>query len=180
VSDSDTALVARVVADDDRGAFELLVRRHQSPVRNFLRRLGRNDVERANDLAQETFIRVYQGLRSFRGSARFSTWLFRIAYHTFLNDERGRRTADEFDEGQHGSVADTTAHTAVALDVEHALERLSLRQRAVFDLHYKKGMTHSEVADALELPIGTVKSDLARGHEKLKDWLGGVTHERTA
>jgi RNA polymerase sigma-70 factor (ECF subfamily) len=171
VSDSDTALVARVVADDDRGAFELLVRRHQSPVRNFLRRLGRNDVERANDLAQETFIKVYQGLRSFRGSARFSTWLFRIAYHTFLNDERGRRAADEFDEGQHGSVADTTAHTAVALDVERALERLSLRQRAVFDLHYKKGMTHSEIADALELPIGTVKSDLVRGHEKLKEWL---------
>lgn len=180
MSDSDTALVARVVADDDRGAFELLVRRHQSPVRNFLRRLARNDVERANDLAQETFMKLYQGLHSYRGSARFSTWLFRIAYHTFLNDERGRRAADEFDENEHGSVADTTADFGLALDVDRALERLSFRQRAVFDLHYKKGMTHSEVADALELPVGTVKSDLARGHEKLREWLGGVTNERTA
>jgi RNA polymerase sigma-70 factor (ECF subfamily) len=104
------------------------VRRHQSAVRNFLRRLARNDVDRANDLAQETFIKMYAGLNSYRGAARFSTWLYRIAYYVFLNDERGRR--------------------------------------------YKKGMTHAEIAEALELPLGTVKSDLVRGHEKLKEWLG--------
>jgi RNA polymerase sigma-70 factor (ECF subfamily) len=179
VSDSysDTALIARVVASDDRGAFELLVRRHQSPVRNFLRRLAHNDIERANDLAQETFIKMYQGLSSYRGTARFSTWLFRVAYHTFLNDQRGRHTADEFSEDEHGIVADTTAETTVALDIDRALERLPVRQRAVFDLHYKKGMTHSEIADALELPIGTVKSDLTRGHEKLKEWLGAAHGE---
>ena len=179
MSDSDTALVARVIANDDRGAFELLVRRHQSAVRNFLRRLARNDAERANDLAQETFIKMYQGLHSFRGTARFTTWLFRIAYHTFLNDQRGRHANEEFNDDEHGSVADTTAHTADALDVDRALERLSVRQRAVFDLHYKKGMTHSEIAEALELPLGTIKSDLVRGHDKLKEWLGGP-HEQTA
>jgi len=172
VSDSDTTLVARVVADDDRGAFELLVRRHQSGVRNFLRRLTRNDVERANDLAQETFIKVYRGLQSYRSTARFTTWLFRIAYHTFLNDQRTRHASEEFSEDEHGSAADTTAATAAELDVDRALERLPVRQRAVFDLHYKKGMTHSEIADALELPLGTVKSDLVRGHEQLKEWLG--------
>jgi RNA polymerase sigma factor (sigma-70 family) len=179
MSDSDTALVARVVAVDDRGAFELLVRRHQSAVRNFLRRLARNDVERANDLAQETFIKMYQALNSYRGAARFSTWLFRIAYHTFLNDQRGRHTDDEFSEDAHSSVGDATATVAAELDVERALERLSVRQRAVFDLHYKKGMTHSEIAEALELPLGTIKSDLVRGHEKLREWLGhhGATNE---
>jgi len=179
VTDSDAALVARVVANDDRAAFELLVRRHQSAVRNFLRRLARNDVDRANDLAQDTFIKVYHGLASYRGAARFSSWLYRIAYYTFLNDERSRRTDDEFDEDVHGSGGDSTSATADELDVERALERLALRQRAVFDLHYKKGMTHSEVADALELPIGTVKSDLVRGHEKLREWLGGGTYEPT-
>jgi RNA polymerase sigma factor (sigma-70 family) len=172
MSDSDTALVARVIANDDRGAFELLVRRHQSAVRNFLRRLARNDAERANDLAQETFIKVYQGLHSYRGSARFTTWLFRIAYHTFLNDQRGQQPNEEFSDEDHGHVADTTAATATSLDVERALERLSVRQRAVFDLHYKKGMTHPEIAGALDLPLGTIKSDLVRGHEKLKAWLG--------
>jgi len=179
MSDSDTALVARVIANDDRGAFELLVRRHQSAVRNFLRRLARNDVERANDLAQETFIKMYQGLPSYRGTAKFSTWLFRIAYHTFLNDQRGRHPTDEFSEDEHGSVADTSADLGVALDVDRALERLSVRQRAVFDLHYKNGMTHSEIAEALELPLGTIKSDLVRGHEKLKQWLG-ATNEQPA
>lgn len=180
MSDSDTALVARVIANDDRGAFELLVRRHQSAVRNFLRRLARNDFERANDLAQDTFIKMYQGLHSYRGTARFTTWLFRIAYHTFLNDQRGRQQDEEFSEDDHGSVADTTTHLGLSLDVDRALERLPVRQRAVFDLHYKKGMTHSEIAEALELPLGTIKSDLVRGHEKLKEWLTGGTRERTA
>jgi len=171
VSDSDTSLVARVVTHDDRGAFELLVRRHQSGVRNFLRRLARNDIERANDLAQDTFIKMYQALNSYRGAARFSTWLYRIAYYAFLNDERGRRMNVEFSDDEHAGAEDTAAVIATALDVDRAVERLSVRQRAVFDLHYKKGMTHSEVADALELPLGTVKSDLVRGHEKLKGWL---------
>jgi RNA polymerase sigma-70 factor (ECF subfamily) len=175
VTDSDTALVARVVANDDRVAFELLVRRHQSGVRNFLRRLARNDGERAKDLAQDTFIGAYRGLPSYRGAARFSTWLYRIAYFAFLNDERSRRPNDEFDEAVHGGRCDSTAGAAAEIDVERALERLPVRQRAVFDLHYKKGMTHAEVAEALELPIGTVKSDLARGHEKLREWVGGGT-----
>ena len=172
VSDSDTTLVARVIAADDRGAFELLVRRHQSGVRNFLRRLTRNDVERANDLAQEAFIKAYHGLGSYRGSARFSTWLYRIAYYQFLNDERGRRSDVEFGEDDHADTQDTAVVVGAALDVDRALERLSARQRAVFDLHYKKGMTHAEVAEALELPLGTVKSDLARGHVELRAWLG--------
>jgi RNA polymerase sigma-70 factor (ECF subfamily) len=174
MSDSDNALVARVIAADDRGAFELLVRRHQSPVRSFLRRLTCNDVERANDLAQETFIKSYDGLRSYRGSARFTTWLFRIAYHTFLNDESGRRAHDAFDEDAHGGAADLTSKVGLALDVDRALRRLPVRAQAVFDLHYKKGMTHSELAEALELPLGTIKSDLVRGHEKLKQWLRGA------
>jgi len=122
---------------------------------------------------------MYQGLHSYRGSARFTTWLFRIAYHTFLNDQRGKQTSDEFDEDVHGSVADTSADLSVAIDVDRALERLSVRQRAVFDLHYKKGMTHSEIAEALELPLGTIKSDLVRGHEKLKELLSGANNERT-
>src|SRR5687768_7881888 len=125
MSDSDTALVARVIANDDRGAFELLVRRHQSAVRNFLRRLARNDAERANDLAQETFIKMYQGLPSYRGTAKLSTWLFRIAYHVFLNDQRGRLVSEEFSDDEHGAVTDTAAAAATALDVDRALGRLS-------------------------------------------------------
>lgn len=179
MTESDTALVARVIATDDRAAFELLVRRHQSALRNFLRRLARNDTERANDLAQETFFKAYRALDTYRGVARFSSWLYRIAYHTFLNDERGRRSTTEFVEEEHDDRSDFAAATAATLDVDRALQSLPTRQRAVLDLHYKKGLTHSEVADALELPIGTVKSDLSRGHEKLKAFFGATTGDQT-
>lgn len=85
MTDNDAALVARVIADDDRNAFELLVRRHQSPLRNFLRQLTAFDVERADDLAQETLIKVYRSIHTFQGTAKFTSWLYQIAYHTFLN-----------------------------------------------------------------------------------------------
>lgn len=166
--DSDAVLVARVVANDDRGAFELLVRRHQSPLRNFLRRLAKEDAARADDLAQETFIKAYRSIASFAGSAKFSTWLYRIAYNVFLNDQRTRFPHDDLDELQHPSPGNELESAATASDVEKLLSRLPLRQRAVFDLHYKKDMTHHEIAHALDLPLGTVKSDLARGHETLR------------
>lgn len=82
--DSDAALVARVVVGDDRAAFELLVRRHQSPLRAFLRRLVLQDAALADDLAQETFIKLHRSIATYRAQARFTTWLYRIAYHVFL------------------------------------------------------------------------------------------------
>ena len=81
---TDAVLVARVLAGDDRHAFAELTRRHQSTVRTLLRRLTRNDHALADDLAQDTFIQVYRSLRQFRGEAKFATWIYRIAYNTFL------------------------------------------------------------------------------------------------
>ena len=99
--------------------------------------------------------------------------------HVLERPARQTRPTDEFGEDDHGGVEDAAVGVATALDVDRALERLSVRQRAVFDLHYKKGMTHSEIAEALELPLGTIKSDLVRGHEKLKEWLGRRRNEQT-
>lgn len=174
MSDSDASLIERVVTEDDRTAFELLVRRYQSPLRNFLRRLTRSDVERADDLAQETMLKLYTSIDTFRGTAKFSTWLYRIAYNTFLNDVRRIAPEAEFDEAYHSPLTDASIAAGDKKDVDSALRRLPDRQRAIFDLHYKKGMTHQEVASTLELPLGTVKSDLTRGREALKsilkDW----------
>jgi RNA polymerase sigma-70 factor (ECF subfamily) len=173
VSDSDASLVARVVGDDDRTAFELLVRRHQSPLRNFLRRLANNDWARADDLAQDTFMKAYNALATYAGSAQFSTWLYRIAYNTFLNDQRKRHPATEFDEAEHSPPAAAEDRGAES-DVWSAVARLPTRQQAVFYLHYRKDLSHSEVAITLGVPLGTVKSDLSRGHATLKrdldDW----------
>jgi RNA polymerase sigma factor (sigma-70 family) len=87
---SDTDLVARALRDD-HDAFAELVRRYQSPLRAWLRRLTGGDFARADDLAQETFLRAYRRLGSFRGTGKFSTWLFSIAYNEFRNDTRRRR-----------------------------------------------------------------------------------------
>jgi len=83
VSLSDADLIARVLLDDDQNAFGELVRRYQSPVRAFLTRMTRGDSHLADDLAQETFIRAWKHLASFRGGARFSSWLFGIAVNEF-------------------------------------------------------------------------------------------------
>src|SRR5258708_40236441 len=85
---SDTQLIARVVVSDDRHAFSELVRRHQSSVRATLRKLTGGNTALADDLAQEPFLLAYRNLKSFRQEARFSTWLYRIAYNAFLADTR--------------------------------------------------------------------------------------------
>lgn len=171
MTDSDNSLVVRVVADDDHSAFELLVRRHQSKLRNFLRRLAKNDYGRADDLAQETFLRAYKSIHTYKGTAAFSSWLYRIAYNTFLNDERRRFPEVEFDESQQSPVTHETENVGIETDIDRALHHLSVRQQAIFDLHYKKGMTHFEISGTLDLPLGTVKSDLKRGLDRLKQYL---------
>src|SRR5690606_15536685 len=106
---TDRDLLLRVIADDDRHAFGELVKRHQSAVRNLLRRLTHGDHARADDLAQETFLKAHRHITRYRGDAAFSSWLYRIAYHTFLNDQRSRRETVAFDES-HASA--TTAPAA--------------------------------------------------------------------
>ncbi len=97
---TDADLVARVLVDDDQHAFGELVRRHQSTVRGLLRQLTRTDLALADDLSQETFLRAYRNIRSFRGEARFSTWLYRIAYNSFREDARRRKEFLGIDEQQ--------------------------------------------------------------------------------
>src|SRR5262249_41015547 len=88
---SDAELILAVLQRDDRAAFAELVVRHQSKVRTLLRRLARGDAALADDLAQETFVLAWRNLRAFRFEARFSTWLYRIAFNAWRSDARKRR-----------------------------------------------------------------------------------------
>ena len=97
---NDADLVARVLLDDDHHAFAELVRNHQSAVRGLLRQLTRTDLALADDLAQETFLRAYKNIRSFRGERSFSTWLYRIAYNCFREEARKRKELVGIDEAQ--------------------------------------------------------------------------------
>jgi RNA polymerase sigma factor (sigma-70 family) len=169
---TDAGLIARVLVDDDQHAFGELVRRHQSSVRGMLRQLTRIDIALADDLAQETFIRAYKHIRSFRGEARFSTWLYRIAYNCFREDARRRKELVGIDETRLQAEADPqTLDPGLRHDLMHALSLLSLPERSAVLLCCQNGLSHEEASRVLEIPLGTVKTNVLRGREKLKKML---------
>ena len=166
---TDADLVARVLTDDDQHAFGELVRRHQSSVRGLLRQLTRTDVALADDLAQEAFLRAYKNIRSFRGEARFSTWLYRIAYNCFREDARRRKELVGVDEEQwHAKQDPQTVDPGLRHDLMHALSLLPLHERTAVVLCCQNGLSHDEASRVLDIPLGTVKTNVLRGREKLK------------
>jgi RNA polymerase sigma-70 factor (ECF subfamily) len=166
---TDADLIARVLVDDDQHAFGELVRRHQSAVRGMLRQLARNDLALADDLSQEAFIRAYKNIRSFRGEAKFSTWLYRIAYNCFREDARRRKELVGVDESRWQAELDPQSVDAgLRHDLMHALNLLPLSERSAVMLCCQQGLSHDEAARVLDIPLGTVKTNVLRGREKLK------------
>ncbi len=169
---TDADLVARVLLHDDHHAFAELVRRHQSSIRGLLRQLTRTDVALADDLGQETFLRAYKNIRSFRGEARFSTWLYRIAYNCFREEARKRKELVGIDETQLEAEPDPqSVDPALKHDLMHALQLLPLHERSAILLCCQNGLSHNEAARVLDIPLGTVKTNVLRGREKLKKLL---------
>jgi RNA polymerase sigma factor (sigma-70 family) len=166
---TDADLVTRVLVDEDQHAFGELVRRHQSSVRGLLRQLTRTDMALADDLAQEAFLRAYKHIRSFRGAAKFSTWLYRIAYNVFREDARKRKEFVGIDEEQWQREQDPqTVDPALRHDLMHALNLLPLHERSAVLLCCQSGLSHDEASRVLNIPLGTVKTNVLRGREKLK------------
>lgn len=171
----DHALVARVLLTDDRRAFEQLMRRHQGMVRAQLRRLLHGDDAKVDDLAQETFLLAWRKLHQFRGEARFSTWLYRIAYSCFLQARRKQSSVAEGIDGealnQRSSPRDAVE---LRLDVERAMRSLSANEQIVLLHVVQLELSQDEAAYVLAMPLGTVKSHARRGKEKLRallaDW----------
>ena len=166
---TDADLVARILVDDDQHAFGELVRRHQPSVRGLLRQLTRTDIALADDLAQETLLRAYKNIRGFRGEARFSTWLYRIAYNCFREDARRRKEFVGIDEEQLQAEQDPQAvDSGLRHDLMHALGLLPLHERSAVLLCCQNGLSHDEASRVLGIPLGTVKTNVLRGREKLK------------
>ena len=168
---SDAELVARVLAEDDRRAFATLVRRHQSAVRGFLRRLCAGDGARADDLAQESFLSAYRKLATYRGDGTLSAWLHRIAWNAYASEAR-RRPAPELPPlAEEAPLAD---RALARHDLARALTSLREEERAALALTYGEDVSHEEAARILEWPLGTLKSHVARGKEKLRRLLGAA------
>ena len=172
---SDLELATRVAGSDDQAAFQTLVERHQAAIRGFLRRLMAGDHGTADDLAQETFLLAYRKLPSWEARGSLSSWLHTIAYRRFLQFRRkhgGQLVMAEppdagFDPGQ-------------SVDAEILLPRLmSLvrsEERACLTLAYAGGMSHPEIVAVTGLPLGTVKSHISRGKQKMQQWLKDNDH----
>lgn len=162
---SDTELVARVLASDDRRAFAELVRRHQSAVRGLLRRLCAGDAAQADDLAQETFLRAYRSLRAWRGEGRLSTWLYRIAWNGWASQARRLPTPEVEAPAPPRDAADAAIDRH---DLERAMVHLRQEERAALALAYGQDVSHEEAAAILDCPVGTLKTNILRGKEKLR------------
>ncbi|HEY4147238.1 RNA polymerase sigma factor [Pinirhizobacter sp.] len=175
----DQALVARIRLNGDRRAFEQLVRRNQGMVRAQLRRLLHGDDAAADDLAQETFILAWRRLDQFRGEARFSSWVYRIAYTCFLQARRSpSRLEGVSDEAMEQWQAPARA-IDLQLDLERAMQRLSPAEQVVLLHCAQMGLSHEEAAYVLGMPLGTVKTHAARGKAKLKTWLVDWRDDKT-
>ena len=178
---SDAQLIARCIVSDDRHAFAELVKRHQSAVRACLRKLTAGNHALADDLAQDTFVLAWRNVKSFRQEARFSTWLYRIATNCWLAHVRKRQeellgdrddsVPDEDPDaaGVHEFAdVDHAAGTTMKIDLERAMALLGDAERAAIVQCYHNDLTHEEAAYVLGCPIGTVKTHVLRGKQKLK------------
>ena len=181
--DSDAPLVERAVAGDHK-AFELLVIKYQRRIQRLIGRMVR-DVDLVEDIAQETFIRAYRALAQFRGDAQFYTWLYRIAVNTakkFLMDLKRNPTvsensfkSDDDDETSPVENELTSSETPdavlaskeIAQIINAALEALPEELRQAITLREIEGLSYEEISEAMNCPIGTVRSRIFRAREAI-------------
>jgi RNA polymerase sigma-70 factor (ECF subfamily) len=164
----DLELVA-LAATGGRGAFGELVRRHGSPVRALLRRLGA-DPATADDVAQDAFLAAFEQISEFRGEGTFQAWVKRIAARLYVKRWRREARVDVMAEPPEEAEAATHEESGAndRIDLDEALKSLSHVERICVSLCYGGGLSHGEVALALNAPLGTVKSHVKRGLDKLR------------
>ena len=155
-------------AGGERRAFGELVRRHGSGVRHLLRRMGAQPTE-ADDVAQDAFLAAFERIAEFRGEGTFAGWVKRIAARQYLRRLQREKRMAAFAQENGGDEANVVSSDAGdRIDLDEGLKALSAAERMCVTLCYGTGMSHGEAADALNLPLGTVKSHVKRGLEKLR------------
>ena len=155
-------------AAGERRAFGELVRRHGSGVRGLLRRMGAQAAE-ADDTAQDAFLAAFERIAEFRGEGTFAGWVKKIAARQYLRRLQRDKRLTAFAQQDVEEEADVSAGDADhRIDLDEALKVLSASERVCVSMCYGAGLSHGEAAEALNLPLGTVKSHVKRGLEKLR------------
>jgi RNA polymerase sigma-70 factor (ECF subfamily) len=154
----------------DREAFAQIVRRHQKPLVNYFRRMGAHTDE-ADDLAQETFLRVYSYRKRWKPTGKFTSFLYVLARHAWADLLRkSSRTPTPVDPAtQHGELPDSAPRSDARIDMDAALATLSEKLRSVVVLNVYQGMKYQEVAEVLDIPVGTVKSRMHLAMQQLRE-----------
>ncbi|MBR6964382.1 MAG: RNA polymerase sigma factor [Prevotella sp.] len=169
---SDISLVTQVAVFHNKRAFDQLVRKYQSPVRRFFLNLTLGDTQLSDDLAQDTFLKAYTNIASFRGKASFSTWLYRIAYNVFYDYKRAQRTTDDIEQPAIRANFSTNAASAgLKIDIHQAMQLLRDDERTCVTLQLVEGQPIDAIAQITGITVNTVKSHLARGKQKLANYL---------
>lgn len=194
--DSDLLLVERTVAGDQK-AYGLLVVKYQRRIERLIGRMVR-DADLVEDIAQETFIRAYRALHQFRGDAQFYTWLYRIAVNTAKKalvdlrrnpviSENAMRSSSDEDETSYVDNELTSEETPetvlaakeIAETVNAAMEALPEDLRQAVTLREIEGMSYEEIAEAMDCPIGTVRSRIFRAREAISAKVKPLLESRT-
>ena len=174
-------MIVALARTGDRSAFEELVRRRQSSVRNLMRRCC-GDVTLADDLAQQVFLQVWQKIHSLKKANAIGAWLKRVAVTVWLQYLRKNDALRGADELSETDIAQKDS-SGVDMDLDLALSTLPTAVRLCIVLSYQEGMTHSEIARITDTPLGTVKSHIKRGSQRLQQILSPyreTTAERTS
>jgi len=165
---TDPLVIALACGGDDRAFAEIVQRRH-ARVRKFMYHLCRQP-NLGDDLAQQVFLTAWRSLPKLRAAAAFDGWLKRIMVTTWLEELRRRKInfAEELDPDAAGTYRESAAE---AMDLDAALAKLPPDVRLCVVLAYNEGMSHPEIVRATGLPLGTVKSHIARGAARLREML---------
>jgi len=155
-------------AAGERRAFGELVRRHGSAIRHLLRRMGAQGAE-ADDVAQDALLAAFERITEFRGEGTFAGWVKRIAARQYLRRlQREKRLSALAAEGGDDEADANAGDADHRIDLDEGLRALSAAERLCVSMCYGAGLSHGEAAEALNLPLGTVKSHVKRGLEKLR------------
>ena len=169
---TDLTLVAQVVIFGNKRAFDSLVKKYQSSVRRYFLHQTLGDVPLSDDLAQETFIKAYTHIATFKNISNFSTWLFRIAYNVFFDYIRTRKETSGLEDWETDASCRTEPKNLVTkIDIYQGLARLKEVERTCITLHFIEDLSIDKISAITGLPTGTVKSHLSRGKEKLANFL---------
>jgi RNA polymerase sigma-70 factor, ECF subfamily len=165
---AEVAVVVLAMNGDD-AAFGELVRRRQDAIRNLFRRMTRN-AALADDLAQQAFMLAWKSIRTLKSPSAFGAWLRKLAVNCWLQHARLKQHEVALADAMmlEGQAASTVAER---LDLDAALATLPPQARLCVVLAYSEGMSHAEISDATAIPLGTVKSHIARGAARLREIL---------